>query len=170
MYKLTASIIKDIRILTRDKVGLGFMFAMPVLLAIVITTIQNSTFELVNDNKVPLMVCNRDTGAAAKDLVAAIDKIGMFKLAMAPLGTTESQIAEKIHAKESLVAFVIPKNYTQNLQEKAENVASRALKDLGIGDSVKSAASKVDSIRFYYHPVLQPSFRQSVPGLVEAPG
>ena len=29
------------------------MFIMPIILAIVITAIQNSTFELVNDNKVP---------------------------------------------------------------------------------------------------------------------
>ena len=31
------------------------MFVMPVVLAIIITAIQNSTFELVNDNKVPLL-------------------------------------------------------------------------------------------------------------------
>ncbi|MCH5691071.1 hypothetical protein LWM68_46725 [Niabella sp. W65] len=44
---------KDWRILTRDKVGLTLMFVMPIVLAIVITTVQNSTFELVNDKKYP---------------------------------------------------------------------------------------------------------------------
>ena len=62
MYKLWATIIKDLQILTRDKVGLIFMFVMPIVLAIVITATQNSTFELVNKNKVPLLLCNKDNG------------------------------------------------------------------------------------------------------------
>jgi ABC-type proline/glycine betaine transport system ATPase subunit len=66
MYKLGATILKDVRILTRDKLGLIFMFGMPILLAVVITAYRNSTFELVNDNKVPLLLCNRDTGEASK--------------------------------------------------------------------------------------------------------
>jgi len=52
MYKLWATIKKDVRVLLRDKVGLTFMFLMPIMLAIIITAVQNSTFELVNDNKI----------------------------------------------------------------------------------------------------------------------
>ena len=37
MFKLWATIKKDLLILTRDKIGLLVMFAMPILLAIVIT-------------------------------------------------------------------------------------------------------------------------------------
>ena len=45
MYKLGATIVKDLRILLRDKIGLTLMFGMPVLLVLVITKIQNSTFD-----------------------------------------------------------------------------------------------------------------------------
>ena len=79
MYKLWATILKDLRILTRDKVGLIFMFVMPIVLAIVITAVQNSTFEMVNNNKVPLLFCNRDTGEAGKQLVTAIKKWACLK-------------------------------------------------------------------------------------------
>ncbi len=70
MYKLWATILKDIQILTRDRVGLIFMFAMPIILAIVITATQNSTFELVNKNKVPMLLSNKDTGDAGRQLVS----------------------------------------------------------------------------------------------------
>ena len=38
MYALLASIKKDFLILFRDKVGLLFMFLLPILLVLVITT------------------------------------------------------------------------------------------------------------------------------------
>ena len=43
MFKLRATILKDILILTRDRVGMIVMFVMPIILAIVITATQNST-------------------------------------------------------------------------------------------------------------------------------
>ena len=78
MFKLWSTIVKDFRILTRDKVGLALMFLMPILLVIVITSIQNNTFELVNDNKVPLLISNQDAGESSKELLSSIEALGMF--------------------------------------------------------------------------------------------
>ena len=60
------------------------MLVMPVLLAIVITSVQNSTFELVNDNKVPLLLYNKDKGEISEELIKALDKIGIFELKKLP--------------------------------------------------------------------------------------
>ena len=53
----------------RDKVGLTFMFAMPILLVVVMTAIQNNTFDLVNKNKLPLLVSNQRYGKAERRAV-----------------------------------------------------------------------------------------------------
>jgi ABC-2 type transport system permease protein len=45
MLKLFAAIKKDLRLLMRDKAALAVMFGMPVLLVVIITSIQNSTFK-----------------------------------------------------------------------------------------------------------------------------
>src|SRR3978361_1354191 len=108
MYKLRATILKDLLILTRDKVGLLCMFAMPVLLAVVITALQNSTFELVNDNKVPLLLCNKDTGEISRQLVATIEKVGIFKIKQVVGSQTEKEISDRMHAKDALIAIIIP--------------------------------------------------------------
>ncbi len=50
------------KILLRDRLGLFLIFFMPILLVIVITSVQNSTFELVNNNKISLLVYNKDQG------------------------------------------------------------------------------------------------------------
>ncbi|MBC7904883.1 MAG: ABC transporter permease [Gemmatimonadaceae bacterium] len=169
MYKLFATILKDLRILTRDKVGLTLMFLMPVVLAIVITAIQNSTFELVNDNKVPLMVCNRDTGTAGKNLVEAITKIGMFELREVSSDISNRHISDRMHAKDALVAVVIPSDFSARLNQRAKDVSSRALNDFGVSSSsAADANTKVEPITLFYHPVLQVSFRQSIQGALRS--
>ena len=169
MFKLYATIIKDIRILTRDKVGLTLMFVMPIVLAIVITAIQNSTFELVNDNKVPLLLCNKDTGDASRQLVQAIEKIGMFDVKQVTKDETDKQIADRMHAKDALVAIVVPVHFSATIAAKAKSISGRALNDFGVQtDTSKGLASNIEPVTLYYHPVLQQSFRASIQGAMRS--
>jgi ABC-2 type transport system permease protein len=170
MFRLWATIVKDIRILTRDKVGLTLMFVMPILLAIVITAIQNSTFELVNDNKVPLLLCNRDTGDASRQLVQAIEKIGMFGVKQVTKDETEKQIADRMHAKDALVAIVIPQNFSATLGAQAKNISGKALADFGVQSdtTATTALAAISPITLFYHPVLQQSFRSSIQGALRS--
>ncbi len=102
------------------------MFVMPIVLAIVITAIQNSTFELVNDNKVPLLLCNKDTGDASRQLVQTLEKMGMFDVKQVTKDETEKQITDRMHAKDALVAIVIPLNFSSTISAKAKNISGKA--------------------------------------------
>jgi ABC-2 type transport system permease protein len=170
MFKLYATILKDIRILLRDKVGLTLMFLMPVVLAIVITIVQNSTFEMVNNNKMALLLCNRDTGDAAKQLESAIEKVGMFNVINIPAGENEKQISERMGSKDALVAIIIPSTFSSELDARTKDVAARALKDVTIDTTYTASATtgKIGPITLYYHPVLQASFRQSIQGALKS--
>ncbi len=169
MYKLRVTIIKDLRILTRDKVGLTLMFIMPVLLAIVITAIQNSTFELVNDNKVPLLISNKDSGQLGKTLIDAIEKIGMFDLKQVTGEKSENLVIEKMNAKDVLITIVIPEDFSSKITLKAKNITGRALNEFGLqGDTVGAMPGKMDPLTLYYHPVLQQNFRSSVQGALQS--
>ncbi|MES2775867.1 MAG: ABC transporter permease [Bacteroidota bacterium] len=170
MYKLWATIIKDLQILTRDKVGLIFMFAMPIVLAIVITATQNSTFELVNKNKVPLILCNRDTGQSSRQLVQAIEKVGMFEVKKVAGDQSEKEIAERMHKKDALIAIIIPKDFSEKVVAKAKATATKALNNFGLQtDTVKHQGNdSIQPIGLLYHPVLQESFRQSIQGALRS--
>ena len=169
MFKLRATILKDIRILLRDKVGLMLMLLMPVLLAIVITTVQNSTFELVNNNKVPLILYNKDTGQVSTEFIRALDKIGMFELKNLDSSQNEKDIVSRMHAKDALVAIIIPENYTDQTLSKAKNITKEALKNVNIAeDSVKNVSINEIPLTLYYHPVLQQSFRNSINGALRS--
>ncbi len=165
MHTFLATILKDLRILTRDRTGLLMMFFMPVLLVIIITSVQNSTFELVNNNKIALLLYNHDAGPEGARLVTAIEKVGLFRLVPAERTDTAS-VGDRMRAKDALVAIVIPANFTSGIHAKAEAIASRALLD---EDSVQKSLPEVpDSLVLYYHPVLQQSFRLSIEGALRS--
>jgi ABC-2 type transport system permease protein len=167
MYKLWSTIVKDVRILTRDKAGLILMFAMPVLLVIVITNIQNSTFELVNKNKTSLLICNRDTGEAGRTLTQAIDKIGMFSMQSVPKDQGEKNIIDRMHTKNILLAVIIPPDFSSKINAKAKKVAGKALSSFGLeGDKPGAAGDSMEPIALYYNPILQQTFRSSVQGAI----
>ncbi len=169
MFKLWSTILKDIRILTRDKLGLIFMFVMPVVLAVVITAVQNSTFEMLNTNTVPMLLCNRDTGEAGKQMEAAIIKVGMFDLKQVTPNVTDKEISDRMHAKDAVIAIIIPADFTQKLKQKAGETAKKALKNFGMQtDSIISDTGSIQPITLFYHPVLQESFRHSINGALRS--
>ncbi|MDP4129800.1 MAG: ABC transporter permease [Bacteroidota bacterium] len=169
MHTLKASIIKDLKILVRDRMGLLMMFFMPVLLVIVITSVQNSTFELVNNNKITLLACNRDSGPEGTRLISAIEKIGMFRLLLLDTSIRDNEISVRMHAKDALVAVVIPDDFSASIQQRASDIASRALSDPDSASKEKNRyARQPDSLLMFYHPVMQPSFRQSIKGALHS--
>ena len=169
MFKLWSTILKDIRILTRDKLGLIFMFVMPIVLAIVITAVQNSTFEMLNTNTVPMLLCNRDTGDTGKQLETAITKVGMFDLKQVTPNVTDKEISNRMHAKDAVIAVIIPADFTSKIKQKAKETAVKALRNFGMQtDSVKVDSSTIQPITLLYHPVLQESFRRSIQGALRS--
>lgn len=162
MYKLWVSIKKEILILIRDKVGLSLMFIMPIVLAIIIASVQNSTYELVNNKKIPLIILNNDAGEAGKELLKQIDNGGMFIPHIETPHSTISDVQKKIEQKEALVAIIIPSIYTEEITNKAQNVAAKALSMISVDTSTSTENNKSTAIELLYHPILQQSFLQGV--------
>ncbi len=166
MHILKATIIKDIKILLKDRVGLLMMFFMPILMVMVITSVQNSTFELVNNNKITMVICNRDHGSLGKKLSEGIHKIGMFKIIESDSIKTDAEhISDEMHDRDALVVLVIPAGFTSYIESKADQIAEQALSDPDYPKSQKEEKPILaDSVKMYYHPVMQPAFRQSIQG------
>jgi len=153
----------------RDKVGLIMMFAMPVLLALVITAVQNSTFELVNHNQIKLLLCNKDTGEASTQLYRAIEKTGMFTVIPVDTATNPEQVASLMHTNDALVAVIIPYGFSGQINTTANNISHDALKNFDLQkDGSKAHNTKnVYPLTLYYHPALQGSFRESMNGTLK---
>jgi ABC-2 type transport system permease protein len=169
MQILKATIIKDLKILLRDRVGLIIMFFMPILLVIIITSVQNSTFELVNNNQISLVVYNKDKGPLGAKMIEGILKMGLFRLQISDASLDQNNISSQMHERDALVALVIPEGFTSFIQKKAEEIATRALNDPdSVSVNTPAAIARPDSLMMYYHPVMQSSFRQSIEGALRS--
>ena len=169
MFKLWAAIVKDFRVLWRDGVGLALMFIMPIVLVVVITDIQNSTFQLINKNKLPILICNRDTGESGKQLVEAINKVGMFSVASLPKQQDEKTIADSMKKGGALMSVIIPPDFTRKVMSKSKVTAGKALTSFGLqADSTQKDLGEIDPLTLYYNPVLQESLRLSVKGALQS--
>ena len=171
MFKLWISIKKDIRILLRDKVGISLMFVMPIILVVVVTSIQNSTFQLVAKNKLPIIICNTDTGKASKQFIESVNKIGMFTVT--EIGKDKaSSISDAMHNKDALLGVIIPANFSVEINKKAQTASDKAMAAFsGQADTVKSTvkpAENIDPLTLYYNPVLQESLRFSIRGAIQS--
>src|SRR5471032_1472337 len=126
MFKLRATLLKDIRILWRDKVGIALMFIMPIILVTVVTSIQNSTFQLINKNKLPILICNRDTGQASAQLIGAINKIGLFKVSEVRGAESERAMTNAMHTHDAMLGVVVPPDFSAKVSAKSKNIAGKA--------------------------------------------
>jgi ABC-2 type transport system permease protein len=168
MFKLWATVKKDTRILLRDGVGISLMFLMPVILVIVVTSVQNSTFQLMNKNRLPIVISNLDTGKASTELIKAIEKIGMFNVSQLKGRQGENAVADAMHDKDATLGIIIPLNFSARVNAKSQSVAAKALTSFGLqGDTLKNAGD-VDPLTVYYNPVLQENIRLSIQGAVRS--
>lgn len=168
MFKLWITIKKDIRILLRDRVSIALMFLMPVILVIVVTSIQNSTFQLVNKNKLPAVVCNLDTGKSGKQFIQDIDKIGLFKVIVLSANNADS-LMQYMDRHDAMLGITIPHNFSEKVLAKAESSADKAMAEFnGGGDSTSTTTPAIDPLTVYYNPVLQESLRFSIQGAIQS--
>jgi ABC-2 type transport system permease protein len=166
MFKLWMTLKKDVRILLRDRTGILLMFIMPIILVVVVTSIQNSTFQLMNKAKLPILVCNKDTGDDSGQLIKAINRVGLLKVSLLPASQTVAEIMQAMKAKDAQLAIVIPADFSARVSVKAQNAAAKALKSFGLqGDSIKKGKlSPEPPFTLFFSPVLQESLRYSVQG------
>lgn len=167
MFKLWATIKKDFRILLRDKIGIVLMFVMPIILVIVATGIQNSTFQLVNKNRIKVLICNQDTGKSGKELISNLDKIGMFSVQELPQNQS-TVLTNQMQQTDAMLGVVIPTNFSAQVMSDANKAAGKALKSFGLQSDSAKTLNKFYPLKMYYNPVMEESLQMSVTSAIQS--
>ena len=157
--KLLATIKKDLRILLRDRIGLTLMFGMPILLVLIVTSIQNNVFQPFSKNKVLLIVNNLDTGRSGQELIGAINNIGLFRL---------ESIDSNSRRENILLTLVIPADFSTRVAATAKVKAGKALHSFGLeGDTAaRPILSGNHSLQLLFNPGIDPSLKLSTAGAI----
>tara|TARA_R110002072_G_scaffold302060_2_gene483577 strand:- start:2290 stop:3570 length:1281 start_codon:yes stop_codon:yes gene_type:complete len=163
MGKLIASIKKEFLLLTSDKIGLLLMYLMPVFLVFVITIVQDSTFKLVNENSIEILVVNNDQGTLGNDLIEILQQSGSFKITELERLRKE-EIKQYLLNDSQLLAIDIPEKFTDEVTKKAEGISREMLEEFGVLDSGTNVQEEqeISPLNIYYDPILQENFRLSI--------
>lgn len=162
MHKLWASTYKEMLLLLRDLGGIAILFVMPMLLLVVITLVQDSTFKTISDIKIPVLLVDNDKGEVSKNIIDNLSESNSFQILQKD---TEEEAKEAVFAGKYQLAIVIPESLSTSLQKKVNQNVEGILSKFGLEEDsllVEKETIPVKEVRLYFDPATQVSFKSSV--------
>lgn len=162
MHKLLASTYKEILLLIRDLGGIAILFIMPLLLLIVITLVQDSTFKTISDIKIPVLLVDNDKGEVSKNIIDNLSESNSFEILQK---NYEEEARDAVFAGKYQLAIIIPENLSASLQKKVDRNVEGILSKFGLEEDsliVAKEAITQKEVRLYFDPATQMSFKSSV--------
>ncbi len=121
IMKLTAVFSKEWRLLWRDKIGLIFLFILPMCLVLFITL--TSSQEPDRPRQLKLVLINQDSqGNISKALVTGLNKIKNFTIAQSPIknATQVSRAQKSVAAGDYQAVIIIPSQFSKQINDKVQ--------------------------------------------------
>lgn len=162
MHKLWASTYKEMLLLLRDLGGIAILFVMPMLLLVVITLVQDSTFKTISDIKISVLLVDNDKGEVSKNIIDNLSESNSFQILQKD---TEEEAKEAVFAGKYQLAIVIPESLSTSLQKKVNQNVEGILSKFGLEEDsllVEKETIPVKEVRLYFDPATQVSFKSSV--------
>ena len=118
MRKFLSIIYKDYLFLTRDIAGLIFMFFMPIALVVLMAYLQDSTYNSVNESKIPLLLLNQDNDSLGCAIEKSVQQTGIFSITTELNGEplTSEALQANIAEGNYLIGIVIPAETTKKIR------------------------------------------------------
>jgi len=119
MRRFKALLYKDILLLIRDLPGLAMMFIMPLALVILMTYLQDSTFNSITENKIPLLLLDEDQDSLGISIERSIRQSHIFNVdtTLKEERLTASSLEKAVAKGDYQIGIVIPKNTTENIRQ-----------------------------------------------------
>jgi len=170
MFRLLASIRKELLLLVRDRAGLAILFLMPMVLILVMTLIQDVSFRKLDETRLSILFLDEDRDALGVAVGKGLEQSGFFQAVAAIDGRplTEGKVFQQVAQGHYQIGIVIRKGTSEIIGTRARQLIRRAL---SAGDSTMlSAIPKVQDggrIILYFDPVIKSSFKQSIRNALE---
>ncbi|OCB69449.1 ABC transporter [Flavobacterium piscis] len=168
--KIWMSVVKEFLLLKRDLGGLIILFIMPLVLVITVTLIQDSTFKTISDNKIPILLVDKDNGSVSKTVFDNLVKSNLFSVVTQidnkPI--TEEVAKEAVYKGKFQLAIVIPKDLSVDLQAKIDQNVQNIISKMGLTETDSTAQTekpkviKEKEVKLYFDPAVQMSFKNAV--------
>lgn len=161
MRKLVNGIWKELILLTRDKAGLGILFVMPATLVVIITLVQDSTFQLMQDNRIPVVIVDEDREPVARQLIQEVSSLGEFNIHQ-DTTLNLAQLEDAIQKGQYKVGIFIPTGFSNELKQHGSAKSALLLAAMEGESALPTDSIRNAPIALIFDPVMKLSFRTAV--------
>lgn len=129
MYKLGASIKKEMLILFRDKIGLSILFIMPIVLIFVMTLIQDSAFKTINEKGIPIVLVNNDKDSLGNAIYRGLKTSTLVDLTDKIDGkpATPESLKKAVAEGKFILGIVVPEGATKTIRDHVSNLVNETI-------------------------------------------
>ena len=159
MSTLFALIVKELRVLARDRHGLLVLFLMPAIFISIMSLVLRAPIAEHNDTTQAVLVINRDGGALAHELIAKMTAVGKLRPVMLDGAGAGQRMDSRLRNGNLQFGLLIPADFSRRMAER-----------LNQHPAPGSAAKGL--LTLYYAPTALPQartlFRISVTAILES--
>ena len=160
MRRLIAAMKKEMLLLVRDRIGLGILFVMPMVLIFVMTLIQDAAFRTLNEQGIPIVFVNADQDTLGNRIEQGLRNTEMcsFHNEIDGEPATAENVGEAVKEGKFLIGIIIPEGATEAVEN---NVMGLVTESLGMeSDSTNEGGTA--EIKLIIDPVASKSFVTSM--------
>ncbi len=164
-FKLKQSILKELKLLLRDIGGLITLFVMPIILVVVVTSIQDSTYQSISASKIPVLWLDHDQDSISLKVKTELEKSESFELVTRiddkPLN--EAAAKEAVFSGRYQMAIVLPQHLTSDLNIKVRQNVDNILEEMGMNTATYEPVTvESKEVRMYFDPATQTAFKNGI--------
>ncbi len=167
MYKLLATIERELRLLTRDRAGLALLFVMPAVLVLVITLVQDNVLEAHTNTRIKGLLVDQDGGTAAQALISHLDRADIISI----VKTTDAQPVKEAWALKAVgrgdyqFCIVLPPAMSTGVQKRVRLDIDGLLAGTAAGAPSEALAKALGPhVKILFDPTIRGGYRAAVRG------
>lgn len=165
MRKIIATFIKERILLFRDKVGVGILFIMPIILILIMALIQDAPFKEFQDLKMDILIVDQDAGVLGENIREGLLKSGQFKLidsADKKLLTTQKAM-ELVNKGAYKFSINIPKGASARIISNTNKIVNDLSSGMGMPSFLPVSTDKDSlNVTLYFDPATRLTFKTSI--------
>lgn len=166
IHKYLASTLKELLLLLRDKAGLTMLFIMPMALILIMTFLQDSSFQLLEEKKLPILIINYDADTFGIEIVNGLKNSKFFKVdeLNSEEPEAENKLKNQVESGDYQIGIIIRQNATTLLRNKIkENIQSQfPAEEEGLFEVDSALSKQIAKVDIFFDPATKNSFKQTI--------
>ncbi len=161
MGKLGATVVKELRLLFRDRAGLLVLFLMPGVLVVVVSLVQENVLRATGEAGIRVLVVDRDGGSVGAGVSERLRESGSFAVETLPGDTGDAEARKRLIDGGYQFCLILPQGLTRSVEERAARQVAAAMDGATVateGDVPDDPAELI----LYFDPLVRGDFRTAV--------